>query len=386
MQPLGKKTKNCSPDQQTERRRTRLKLQRYLWTHSKLPRIAKCGRRIIHSAQGIAVRLADKVAHFTNVQHCGSVWSCPTCAPRIRQERALELDTGLTRWLETYGPGTVMLLTITLPHEWGESLAGLMATVKQSWRAMLSGEAWMMDKSRFALGGWVRSWDMTHGASGFHPHKHVVLFSERALTDTEIESLKASLYYRYNKAILARSGRVVNYDRGFDLDVARSRERLAEYVTKVVFGADDRPRSVAMECARGDLKTAAPGRRTPFQILADAEAGSRQSLAIWQEYEVATRGCQFMRWSNGLKTLLGVNSKTDEEIVAEEIGGETIYTCTPEDWQAIVATRGARTRVLELAEGNEGPLKVAAFVRRCRIRWIEERRSLHLQRYGALYG
>lgn len=92
----------------------------YLGHFSTLSRLRGCGRRRIDAAGPIAVAVADGVAHYRNLQRCGSVHACPVCAPKIRAGRADEIERGLRRHLEQ--GGGAYFVTFTLRHATGMRL------------------------------------------------------------------------------------------------------------------------------------------------------------------------------------------------------------------------------------------------------------------------
>jgi hypothetical protein len=60
-----------------------------------------------------------------------------------------------------------------------------------------------------------------------------------------------------------------------------------------------------------------------------------------------------IRWARGLRAMVGLehHEATDEELVAIEIGGETVFVFTDAGaWLAVCETRGGRARVLRAAE------------------------------------
>ena len=125
---------------------------------------------------------------------------------------------------------------------------------------------------------------------------------------------------------------------------------------------EDSGSSLALELTRGDLKLG--NGRTPFQILEDfVRTRDPVHLALFHEWERATRGRHFGQWSRGAKADLGLLEGPDEEISGTEAEVEVVFEFTPEQWYATVRTPGALSLVLDYAE-REGAAGVAAFVSR----------------------
>lgn len=400
-------TRNCSAgeaqrvttlDAETVKRRGR-RIRRYdlrsvLWDLSTQKRCRACGRVPASGAAGREgvtpqVKVADGVAHYAGVARCGSVWACPVCSPKIRQERAQEIDRGGTAWLsggelhhemkrrtlhhDAQDGRTLLFLTLTMPHDFGDDLAALMKAIKKAWRRIFSGRSSQAMRARFSVPYYVRNWDATHGRNGWHPHKHAVLFCERTLTPDELHELEAEIYARYRGAIEESGYRPPSRAYGIHLEEARSVEELSAYVGKIEGAESGIP--VALELTRGDLKEGRRGHRTPIQVLESfAASGDVEELEIWHEWETGTKGQHFTQWSPGLKHLLGVNDRTDEEIVEEEEGGETVYTFQLEEWRAVCDTPAAAAKILDLAEEG-GPAAVAPYVAEIYGRWKRRRRS-----------
>jgi hypothetical protein len=138
---------------------------------------------------------------------------------------------------------------------------------------------------------------------------------------------------------------------------------LAAYVTKLQDG-----RGLGNEIARADLKNGKGSSRTPFQILADFGTwGEVGDLSLWHEYENSTVGKSAIRWSRGLRGLLLPDSAelTDEEIAAEDVGGEDVCAILPRTWYAICDTPGAETLVLRAIEegGMQAVIRVLTALR-----------------------
>ena len=369
--PLGKNTEILSDAAQSrmDRRDARFELREVLQDISSIPRTRSCGVCRIRTASNPELRrnaLEDgsMVAHFAHVMLCGLIWVCPVCGPKIRQQRAIDLDTACTRWMDEHGTGSVLLLTLTVPHDFGEPLGDLLKTVREAFTALIAGRAWQDDKLDFGLLHWVRAHDVTVGKHGWHPHLHIVLFSRTALGPSELFALEDRLYLRWVRVITNHGNRRPSRQHGIRLDQARSREEAARYVCQVVTGKEDRPFPVALEVTRGDLKTSShAGQRTPWQILGDlAKLGDCADLHLWHEWEKATHRVQAIRWSNGLRDAVGLGKEeTDEEVVAAVVGGEVVYIFTELEWRVVRRTKGARAKLLRLAETG-GELAVRRYM------------------------
>jgi hypothetical protein len=258
-----------------------------------------------------------------------------------------------------------MLLTLTLPHDVGDSLRSVLSTVRAAFAALVAGKGWQTDKARYQLVHYIRAHDCTYGPSGWHFHIHVLLLGERALSAGEMADLQASLHRRWSGAVTRQGFRAPSSQRGVRLEQARQGNDVARYVCQVVIGTtNERPRAVAYELTRGDLKRSRhDGHRTPWEIFAAfAETGDCDDLSLWHEWERETKGVRAIRWSNGLHKLVNVVEQTDADVRAVAIGGELIYVFGSGEWYAISRFRGARARVLELAE-SEGSAAVSQYVR-----------------------
>jgi hypothetical protein len=256
------------------------------------------------------------VAHVSGIQRCGSPWACPTCAPVVRERRALDIDVGLRMLLET-GGGAV-LVSLTTRHHRGDRLAARLDVVSAALKRCLRGNAW--ERRRRALGyvGAIKAVEVTWGeANGWHPHAHAVLCFERPLTSAEIDDLEQWLFARW-AGVLEREGLgSITRAHGVDVRAVTSAGELSSYLTKVEGGW-----GVGLELARSDLKAARrDGSLNPVGILRSfVETGEKKWLTLWQEFEAATFGKRAVVWSPGLRDrLLGDDQEqTDVEAAASE--------------------------------------------------------------------
>lgn len=354
----------------TDRRAARWGLRDAAQAITTLPRMCGCGR-FVGKGRLPQIRVAEgeygPVAHYGNLQLCGMVWTCPVCAPRIRAARATEINEALGRWISAHGEGSVIMATLTLPHLEHERLAPLLSLVADGFARMTQGKSWAALKRKYGITGYIRSHDLTHGGNGWHPHLHIAFTSEKPISKRAAAALRARLFRQWRGAIVSLGHRPPS-PRACRLEVARNAEAVGQYITQVVAGERGLP--VAMEVARGDLKTCRKdGQRTPWEILAGATAlkpglsaaaldGVVNDLALWHEYEQATKGHHPIQWSRGLRALLSLGEeKTDEETTEEEVGGKVVYAFSKvEDWYAVLFRRtrpgrsSARLRLLRAAE------------------------------------
>ncbi len=364
---------NSSPDRRVERRRARFELRGRLAAVTERARVALCGQAVLRDPErprqpaDPEIRVGTKddptlsVAHFARVQLCGHVWLCPVCGPRIRQVRAADLDEACGRWIDRHGVGSLQLLTLTVPHDYGEELPTVMRSVRSAYSALVAGRAWHEDKSRYGLRHYVRAHDVTYGRNGWHPHIHAVLFAQRPLPADNLRYLERRLTDRWARAVTAHGRRRPNSAFGVQLEQARKRQDVANYVFQVVRNTGDDAAydaPVAAEVARGDLKTANPGQLTPWQILertGDALEGGYWA-ARWSEWETTTQGVHAIRWSKGLRAELEMTQaeQSDDEIVAIEVGGQTVYVFAALDWRRVRSAPGALAQLLEAAETGGG--------------------------------
>lgn len=337
-----------------------------LWDVSTLDRVRACGRRRIAADVHVKLKVGEgpdgeRRAHFAGLQTCGSPWTCPVCSAKIRQRRAEEIEQGVRRHLDE--GGGVELLLLTLPHNNGDRLGRLLDTCALAFRRVLGGRGWVADRALFGVTGTIRVPDFTGGGDhGWHPHLHVLLLTECPLSDEERIDLQGRLFERWARCVVARGHQ--RPLRGLcGMEPVRTGEAVAAYLEKAVLvrGEDGRARRAGLEMMRSDLKTGRGG-RTPWEILADfARTGDAADLALWHEYEQATRGRQSVSWSRGLKGALLIEERTDEELAEEEVGGVDLVTFEPREWAILVRTPGALVRVLELAE-EAGVLAVVVYV------------------------
>lgn len=253
-----------------------------------------CGRRAAvfggRSGEVVLEARGDSLA-FSGLLRCNSVWQCPVCAPRIMQERA----EGLRELWERHqgAGGSVLMITLTAPHDYGQELRPLRRHVSATWRKVVSGAPWLRWKAKNRVLGFVRSLEVTNGRNGWHPHLHVlVYFTGQAPAPAEVE---AWFFERWS-AVFTRgtSWRFPSRAHG----VTVSRPKAGDYLAKMGLSA---------ELALSHTKEGRKHNRTPWQILRDYTAGRPGSSSrerdkrLWLEWADAMTGARQLTVSRELR-------------------------------------------------------------------------------------
>lgn len=361
------------------RRAERYAARSVLWDLSQLRPVRKCGR-VSHENAGVGVRVttaADgrRAAGFAGLVTCGSVWACPVCSAKIASHRQEEIETGLGEWQRR--GGRVGLVTLTNRHHKGQSLADLWGAVAKAWTAAKSGRDWhdlqaehgtpvertiykgarkgqTVVEPRIPV---IRVVEVTHGANGWHVHVHALVLLPGDATAATVQQVGASMFTRWSARLVKAGMSAPQLRHGVDarLLVGDAGAALGEYFTKNVYRGTD-AHSASYEVARGDLKEARGGNRSPFAILRglvdvhrSGDLGDRSAAdvaadeAIWAEWETVSKGRRQIVWSQGLRAdLLGDEEEvTDEELAAEEVGTseDTVAWIEPATLRHIVKAR-----------------------------------------------
>lgn len=416
------------------RRAERYGLRSWLWGNSTRRRGRSCGRTRISKERMIdVVRTAEGVAHYTNLQRCGSVWGCACCAPKIRDGRTAEVRDGLARWWDLGASHNVYLVTMTARHHRGQSLTQTLDAVAAAWSASVAGRRWagswkhgcatnphatkrsekyacggpayecphgscwrhgcdshercgvgtrstdcpfayedVGTKRRFGITGAIRAIEITWGAeNGWHPHGHILLLTDRRLSPAEEAQLRWALFTPWADSLEASGLERPLLEVGCDVQhIERHTFDVAGYPLKWTEPDPSTGKPTwgpHTELTRPDLKASKPGRFKPEELLAAAAAGQPQALALWEEYERSTAGHQAVTWSAGLKALLLVEERTDEEIVDEQAPGEVVLSLGILTYSQLTRRPGRLALVLDTAEGPNPLPEIEALLHH----WLE---------------
>lgn len=299
---------------------------------------SKCGR-VCTSSDVNVHHSPEKGAWISGVATCGSVWACPVCSAKIRTRRTVEVEELATR--HAAAGGVLSMLTLTLPHTDGDSLASLVAALSSSFRKLQQRRDWRRLHDA-GLIGHVRSLEVTHGfesdnGNGWHPHLHVLLLwsDSRARSAFDHEWARGA----WADYVQQATGRRPN---GRGLDHRPISADAAAYVTKI-----------AQEMTRADLKGG--GERSPWQLIDALDDGESWAIRRWTEFVTATKGRRAVQMSHGLRELYELGADVDDvELAAADEDGDVIATIPGAVWRRLCrCSRGQVPPALLLVERYE---------------------------------
>jgi hypothetical protein len=268
-------------------------------------RLALCGVVLRYGASGVVVRrLPDGRAAYSGLYRCGDFWRCPSCRVTLGIRRARQIETALRAHVDA--GGSALLATYTVPHGRDESLPVVLARLAGAWRRYAKSVFRDVLGRRYV--GAVRALEVTHGASGWHPHYHALVFiapglpylTPVAVALAERWSQVAGAEWRADVRQVARDG------------VAA----VARYLTT------DGVAGAAFETANPAAKV--PAGRSYSDILWDyARCRSSADAALVYEYAAVLHGVHHLTVSPRLRRLydfvdpaLGWSEIADEDVLA----------------------------------------------------------------------
>jgi len=274
-------------------------------------RLALCGVALRYGASGVVVRrLPGGRACYSGLYRCGDFWRCPSCRVTLGIRRARQIETALRAHVDA--GGSALLATYTVPHARDESLPVVLARLADTWRR------YAKSALRDVLGrhyvGSVRALEVVHGANGWHPHYHALVFVASGLP--YLTPVAVALAERWSQVAGAdwRAGvRRVAHD-----GVAA----VARYLTM------DGVAGASYEVASPAAKVPA-GRSYPELLYDYARYRSSSDAALIYEYAAALHGVHHLTISPRLRRSYdfvdpasGWSEITDDDVLALLNSGE----------------------------------------------------------------
>lgn len=319
-------------------------------------RVRQCKTAIGSGRVGIVNHADSGGAHFVGVESCANVWCCPVCAPKIRAGRTTDVLEAFKR--HHANGGGFLFLTQTVQHNKDERLADLLTLLGQGWRHLANSRTYKAARKRYGILGNITALEITTGVvAGWHPHRHLLIFTDRPLSSDETADLEGAMHAVYSQW-MRQQGKDSKARVGLRIDpVTDANEAVGRYITKL---------QASFELTRSDLKksrAAKDGGIVPFDLLQRVADDHRDDTArrLWQEYEQATTGKSAVRFSKGLRKLLGMDeAKTDEELAEEEAEGQDvgIYLAAPLFRRVTKAGQRGLLLAVSTAYGDVGVMKI----------------------------
>lgn len=259
----------------------------------------KCHKWSIPQGQIRAMHSAEfQRAFYAGLEVCASVWACPLCRAKIAERRRAELVAGIE--LAKAMGYRVLLLTQTIPHGIGDDLDKLLVQLKRAQKGFTSDRRALAWRKSLGLVGTVRSFEVTYGQHGWHPHFHTLLILPKDGPSIEQIQAEASAIWC---EVAVRVGLPPPHPlHGVNVQDGKA---AAAYVSKW---------GLAEEMTKSASKAARAGGRSPDQLIDDYAAGDKQAGALYAAYAKAFKGQRALVWSRGLKKLLAVQEVSDHEL------------------------------------------------------------------------
>jgi len=317
-------------------------------------RLADCLRKNYASTVDVKYSPTRSSAWYVGLVTCGSVWMCPVCAAKVSERRRVELGTAIKAWRKV--GGSCWLVTLTFSHQVHDSLKDLNQRLKGAMRRFQGGAAAKADKSAFEVVGQVRALEVTHGANGWHPHVHQLVFLRGEDTSERRESLRKRLFARWERACRLAGLGLPSEKHGVSVD---GHEKAGQYITK--WGLESELTKHVSKKAR------TKSGRTPMGILSDfLDLGDMADADLFAQYARVMKGSSQLVWSRGLRDFLDLApEKTDEEIAeADEaqVGDHLLAQLSLPIWR-LVRKWDVRGQLLAVASSGN-PDEFAAYVER----------------------
>jgi hypothetical protein len=306
----------------------------------KPPRQCHCLRSLRKESHTVDLKKnpdAEK-AHYSSLQTCGSVWTCPICASKISEVRKNEVEELLKKTADK----THVFITYTLPHYFGQSCRQVKDQLMGSRRRMKAHRILKTDPTftpykkimdHYHLDGSVTTIEVTWGRNGWHVHSHELLILDDPIPENERARFHEIIFQNWRKACL-NSGVEIKDAAAFrrrsvitEFPTGDITERYSSYLAKIEKHTENESWGIAAELTKSHLKKAdrehakrgtVAENLTPMGML-DAMAQDKSLYKIlspvWYEYSQAMKGSRFVFFSKGLKSKYGIQDMTDQDVI-----------------------------------------------------------------------
>lgn len=312
-------------------------------------RVCRCMRdRAQITGQGLApIEVVKgqkhKKAFYQGLMACGSVWTCPICAAKIAERRRVEVREAIDN--ATTKGYAVHFVTLTIPHGIGDDFHELLGGLRGALKRMSSGMYAVKSQLKDSMIGYIRVLEVTHGRNGWHPHYHILLFTEPSVTTEQVKAIYAPSWQRACRL----AGLPIPSDKHGC--TVQNGAKASDYVSK--WGLED-------EMTKAHMKTAKQKGMSPFGLLRcildgdDPDYTPERAKGLFLLYAHAMKGSRQLHWSVKLRDKLDVGQEVSDEALvelAEDERATLIGELTVEQWRAVRRAK-AEAALLDAAESH----------------------------------
>ena len=305
---------------------------------------------------GVTFNKLRKKANYTNIMRCANAWGCPVCASIISEHRKCEVKDAMDWWKKQ--GGSVMLLTLTVPHYNTTDIKQLKKDLKKAYSKFFKGVRASKDMfERWQIKHYISCFEITHGKNGFHPHYHVLLFVPYSMAPNSIPGIKQDMYKVWKDCCEKAGLDTPTEKHGLDL---RGGDKADSYVAK--WGLEH-------EMTKGHVKKGKADSRTPFDILRSySDSENEADSNLFKLYYFAFKGTRQLNWSKGLKKFVSkAEEKTDQEIVDDTDNvAEMLFKLDIEMWHAVRKQKKQGELLVAVAE-DQTLKKPMELIRQCLV-------------------
>lgn len=302
-------------------------------------RVKKCGK-VTHSP--ISLHVKGGKAFFKGFTTCGNVHLCPVCSSKILAWRTKEAIYAARRWFKK--GGGIAVVTFTIPNSPGPLRAQLDA-LQKCWEAVREGKSGQEFKKLFSSVGHLVTVEVKYSKqSGWHPHLHIRFFFESEPDSNQLNDWFVKATARW----IARAVKL-------GLDKPSPHAQKLRVVERSPQDFEDALSYAFKDAITGIEVKSQTESLTMTEVLKGALAGDPVYVKAWKDFEEATFRKNKTRYSGKLKATLGIQEKSDEEILEEPFYIEI----TPES--VVFLTRDPQLQARILTAAELGGLEEAAW-------------------------
>lgn len=331
-------------------------------------RVSRCFYNRVSKDVGVEVFLnkTRNKANLGNVQRCANPWACPVCASIISEGRKKEVKQAMD-WWKAQG-GSVLLMTLTVPHYSSTDIKQLKADVKKAYAYLMKGTRKSQDLfKKYGIEHYISAFEVTFGENGAHPHFHILLFTRNKLPNPKDSVMRLEFYEEWANSCAKAKLDEPSYEHGLDLQDGSYADK---YVNK--WGLEH-------EMTKSHMKKGKTGSKTPFDLLRDYQESPSEELArLFRLYYFTFKGSRQLNWSRGLKKICKAVEKTDQELVDQtDSVAELMFVLDIELWHPIRKS-GKQGELLQLVQDDHTLKSATDFIRQCLVDYGRLRQDVNL--------